>query len=61
MYFLLLLLFSFYKIREREGRIGPAWEVGTSGSREEVGKGHGRMNIVKILRIHASRWKNETC
>jgi hypothetical protein len=53
--------FFFYKIGEQEGRTGPAWGVGTSGRREEVGKGCGRVNMVQILCTHGCKWKNETC
>jgi hypothetical protein len=56
--------FSFiYKGREQEGKIGPGegvQEVGTSGRGEEVGKGHGRVNMVQILCTHVCKWKN-TC
>jgi hypothetical protein len=35
--------------------------VGTSGSGEKVGKGHRRVNMVKILCTHICKWKNDTC
>jgi hypothetical protein len=31
--------------------------VGTSGRREEVGKGCGKVNIVQILCAHVCKWK----
>jgi hypothetical protein len=42
--------FFIYKIREQEGgtRSCLGVGVGASGSREEVGKGHGRVNTVHI-------------
>jgi hypothetical protein len=45
--------------REGEGkRIG----VGISGRRrEEVKKGHGRVNIVQILCTCVCKWKNDIC
>jgi hypothetical protein len=52
-------LFFFYKIKEEEGRTGPAWGFGIIGRGEDMGKRCGRMNIVKILCIHW--WKNDTC
>jgi hypothetical protein len=50
------IFFSF-----REGRTGPVWGIGTSGRREEVRKGCGRMNMVQILCTHVCKWENETC
>jgi hypothetical protein len=35
--------------------------VGSSGRRENVGKGYRMVNIVQILRMHVCKWKNETC
>jgi hypothetical protein len=51
--------FFFYKIGEQESRTGLAWGggVGTSGRREEVGKGCRRMNMVQILCTHVCKWK----
>jgi hypothetical protein len=51
----------FYTIGEQEGRTGPVEGVGTSGRGDEVGKGHGRVNMVQILCTHVCKWKNETC
>jgi hypothetical protein len=44
--------FSFYKSGEQEGRTGPLWGVGTSGRREDVGKGCRRVNMMQILCTH---------
>jgi hypothetical protein len=52
---------SFFKIREQEGRTGPAWGIGTSGQGEEVGKGFGRVNMVQTLCTRVCKWKNDTC
>jgi hypothetical protein len=38
---------------------GPAWGIGTSGMDEEVGKGHGKVNIVQMLCAHVCKWQNE--
>jgi hypothetical protein len=50
------VIFSFYKIREQDGRTDSAWGVGvgaaTNGKEEDVGKGCGRVNIVQILYTH---------
>jgi hypothetical protein len=35
--------------------------VGTSGRREDVGKGCRRVTIVQTLCTHVCKWKNETC
>jgi hypothetical protein len=35
------------KNRAQEGKIGPVWEVGTSGSGEDIRKGGQRVNIVE--------------
>jgi hypothetical protein len=35
--------------------------IGISGREEEVGKGHGRVNMVQILCTHVCKWKKETC
>jgi hypothetical protein len=35
--------------------------VHTSGRGEEVGKGHGRVNMVQMLCTHVCKWKNVTC
>jgi hypothetical protein len=32
--------------------------IGISGRGDEVGKGHGRVNIVQILCPYACKWKN---
>jgi hypothetical protein len=37
------------------------WGVGTNERGEEVGKGHGKVNIVQILCTHVCKWKNDTC
>jgi hypothetical protein len=52
-------LFFFYKIREQEGRIGPALGGGidTSEREEVVGKGSRRVNMVKIMYTHACKCK----
>jgi hypothetical protein len=47
-----IVIFFFYKIREQEGETGPVWGVGISGQVEDVGKGHGRVNMVQILCTH---------
>jgi hypothetical protein len=43
-----------------EGEVVPVWGGGTSGRREEVGKGYRRVNMVQILCIHVCKWENET-
>jgi hypothetical protein len=48
--------FFFYTMGEQVLPEG----VGTNG-REEVEKGHRRVNIVQILYTHICKWKNETC
>jgi hypothetical protein len=53
--------FLFYKFGEQEGRTDPIWEFGNCGRREEVGKEHGRVNMVQILCMHVCKWKNDTC
>jgi hypothetical protein len=47
------------KIREQEGGTGLAWwgGVGIRGRGEKLGKGHGRVNIVKILCTRVCKWK----
>jgi hypothetical protein len=44
--------FFAYKNEEQEGRIGPVWGVGTSGSVEDIRKGYRGVNIVEILCTH---------
>jgi hypothetical protein len=53
------LLFSSYRIREEEGRTGPAWGVGTGRRGEKVRRGCRRVNMVQILCTHVCKWKNE--
>jgi hypothetical protein len=47
-----LLFFPFTKLENKISGTGPAWGFGTSGRREEMVKGHGRVNIVQILCTH---------
>jgi hypothetical protein len=58
-----LSFFSFAKSEnKRVEQILPGMGgVGTSVKEEEVGKGHGRVNIVQILCTHVCKWKNNTC
>jgi hypothetical protein len=43
--------FAFFcKTGEQEGKTGPAWQ-----GKGEVGKGHGRVNIVQIQCTHVSK------
>jgi hypothetical protein len=55
------VIFFFYIKGEQEGRTGPVWGVGTSGRREDVGRGCRRVNMVEILCTHVCKWKNEIC
>jgi hypothetical protein len=50
----------FYKNDEQEGKTGPVWRAGTSGSREDIRKECWRMNIVGILCTHVYKWKRYT-
>jgi hypothetical protein len=54
-------LFFFYKNGEQESRTSTARGVDTSGRGQEVGKGHGRVNVVQIVCTHVCKWKNDTC
>jgi hypothetical protein len=49
----------FYKMGKQKGRTCPAWGIGISG-REEVEKGHGKVNIVQMLCTHVCKCKNDT-
>jgi hypothetical protein len=51
----------FFKNREKEGKIGPVWGVGTSEEGEDIRKGCRRVNMVEILCTCVCKWKNETC
>jgi hypothetical protein len=46
----------------RTGGRNRSWLAGggTIGMGEEVGKEHGRVNMVQILCTHVCKWKNET-
>jgi hypothetical protein len=58
---MLFFSFLFYKIREQEGRAGPAWEEGGNGRRKKVvEKGCRRINMVQILCTHVCKSKNGT-
>jgi hypothetical protein len=52
--------FFFYEIREQEDRTGPVWGAGSSGKREDVGRGCKKENMVQILCPHICKWKNDT-
>jgi hypothetical protein len=54
-------VFFFFKTGEQYDRTSPVWDVGTVGWWEDVGKGCGRLNIVKIMCTHACKLKNDTC
>jgi hypothetical protein len=49
-------MFFFYTMGEQVLSDG----FGTTG-REEVEKGHGRVNTVQIHYTHVCKWKNEIC
>jgi hypothetical protein len=53
--------FFFTKSENRRAEQVLSGGVGTSGRREEVGKGCGRVNIAQIPYTHVCKWKNETC
>jgi hypothetical protein len=55
--------FFFYKIREQEGRAGPAWgeQCWYRGRGRGVGKGDRRVNMAQILCTHVCKCKNDTC
>jgi hypothetical protein len=53
--------FSFYKIREQEGRTGPIWGDWYQWEGEDMGRDCRRVNIVQILCTHVYKWKTETC
>jgi hypothetical protein len=58
-----LLSFSFYKIKEQEGRTGPAevrW-LGTNWKEKVVRKGGSRVTIVQKMCTHVCKCKNESC
>jgi hypothetical protein len=50
-----------YKVREQEGRAGPAWRLWCQWKGEEMGKGDGRVNAVQILCAHVCKCKNTCC
>jgi hypothetical protein len=62
-YHVFIFSFSFYKIREKEGRTGSAKGVGVSTSerREVMGKRDRRVNMVQKLCTHVCKCKNDTC
>jgi hypothetical protein len=51
-----------YKIREkRMEQVLPAGEGGCTSERgKEMGKGLGKVHIIKILCTHVCKWKNDT-
>jgi hypothetical protein len=51
------------KIGEEEGRTGPAWQGGTSGRGEVVGKSCRRVNMMLWYKYctHVCKCTNETC
>jgi hypothetical protein len=53
--------FSFTNSENRRAEQVLLGRVGTSGKGQKVGKGSGRANIVQILCMHVSKWKNDTC
>jgi hypothetical protein len=54
--------FFLNKIREKKGETGPVQGEGILyQSREKLGNGCGRVNIVEILCTYVCKWKNDTC
>jgi hypothetical protein len=57
-----LLSFFFYKIREQEGRTGPAQRNVDPNERGVVGrKGDKKVNKVQKMYTHVCKCKNDTC
>jgi hypothetical protein len=53
----------FFFLLQNQGKGGQnrsCLGICTSRSGEEVGKGHGKVNMVQILCAHVCKWKNET-
>jgi hypothetical protein len=55
------LFFSLTKSENKRSEQILSGEVGSSGRGEDVGKGYGRVNMVKFLWTHECKWKNATC